>query len=209
MPNWADQVEDDLAWREAELASLKVQVAKSRPGSVARQAMLRSLWSMLYAHFEGFCRYAWNIYFDAIEASGAQRSDCKPKIAQMSLSKEFRRIRGDLSAENLWEFMLIGLPLLLSNKVRFETRFEESGNLWPQVVKENSASVGLPSTQVDTYEVEIRSLVARRNDIAHGKQMTINSLSEYEKYENAAFLIMHELAIAIVDCIENRTFLSP
>lgn len=58
MSNWDKQLEDDLDWRQAELASLKSQVIKATNGSVMHQVLLRAMWALLYAHYEGFCKFA-------------------------------------------------------------------------------------------------------------------------------------------------------
>jgi len=58
MDPWEYELEQDLNWREAELASLKVLVAEATAGTVSHQALLRALWAMLYAHYEGFCKFS-------------------------------------------------------------------------------------------------------------------------------------------------------
>jgi MAE_28990/MAE_18760-like HEPN len=50
MTSWADQIEEDLKWREAELGSLKIQAAAAPAKSDRQQALLRALWTMLYTH---------------------------------------------------------------------------------------------------------------------------------------------------------------
>jgi hypothetical protein len=37
--------------------------------------------------------------------------------------------------------------------------------------------------------------------------MVIKDLQEYQKYEDAAIEVMHELAISIVDCLDNKSYL--
>ncbi len=58
MSNFVKQLEEDLDWRIAELGILKTQVVSARKGSDRYQVMLRALWAMLYAHYEGFCKFA-------------------------------------------------------------------------------------------------------------------------------------------------------
>jgi hypothetical protein len=38
--------------------------------------------------------------------------------------------------------------------------------------------------------------------------MTISSLSEYQEYENAAIIVMHELAISVLEALESQSYLS-
>ncbi|WP_347566292.1 MAE_28990/MAE_18760 family HEPN-like nuclease [Scytonema sp. UIC 10036] len=53
----------------------------------------------------------------------------------------------------------------------------------------------------------MKSLVARRNEIAHRPKMIIKNLQEYKKYEDAALEVMHELAISIVDSLDKKLYL--
>jgi len=46
----SEQLEDDLSWREAELASLKVTLLEAPSGSVKQRTLLRAACALLYAH---------------------------------------------------------------------------------------------------------------------------------------------------------------
>jgi hypothetical protein len=209
MDPWEHQLEQDLNWREAELASLKILVAEAPSGSVRQQALLRALWAMLYAHYEGFCKFAWDTYLDHLQASAPIRGDCVENVARFSLSASFRVLRGDLSLPNLWAYCTTGFQGLMSQPVVFDDRLETDSNLWPDLCRENSAAVGLPHAAVDQHRARIKALVSRRNEIAHGQRMVIRSLDEYQEYETAAMEVMYELALGIVNCLSNRTYLQP
>ena len=207
MSNWSQQLEDDLKWREAELASLKEQVVISSKHSVRYQALLRAMLALLYAHYEGFCKFAWELYLDELQNSRIKRKDCKDSIAKLSLQKQFKRIRGNLSPENLWYFGETGFKSLLEENLDFPVKLETKSNLKPDLFKDNSRQAGLTCTLVDKHELKLKLLVTRRNEIAHGQKLTIKNLKTYEEYEDAAIEVMHELAIAIVDCLDKKLYL--
>jgi hypothetical protein len=98
--SWARQLEADLDWREGELASLKHQVVTAKSGSVAERSLLRAIWAMLYAHYEGFCRFALNVYLKELENSGIARAKCLEPLAIFSLRKDFREFRGQWSDQS-------------------------------------------------------------------------------------------------------------
>jgi len=52
-------------------------------------------------------------------------------------------------------------------------------------------------------------LVTRRNKIAHGQQEVVRDLTEYKHYEDATIEVMHDLAVAIVDALDNKSYLRP
>jgi hypothetical protein len=88
----------------------------------------------------------------------------------------------------------------------FPSRLETRSNLWPNVARENNTAVGLTTTQIDTYAKQLRALVGRRNEIAHGKKLVVDSLDEYAAYEKAVMLVLHELAVSVVDTLDKRSF---
>jgi len=209
MSDWTKQLEQDLSWREAELATLKLLVSESTPGSVRRTSLLRALWVMLYAHYEGFFKFAWDLYLEELERLGVQRSKSIATLARFSLAKNFRNVRKNLSANSLWECFTAHFDAWMREQLQFEVRLETESNLWPNLAIENSTEVGLAATKVAAYEIELRALVSRRNDIAHGKNMVVQSLAEYQKYEDAATLAMHELAISVLETLEKKHYLRP
>lgn len=206
MTSWADQIEADLKWREAELGSLKIQAAASPAKSDRQRALLRALWTMLYAHYEGFCKFCWDVFLDEVEKDGCARGDAIECIARLSLQKVFQRFRGDISPEAIWTFVHTTLPTEMSQPVTFPSRLETRSNLWPDLFRENVAALGITVNQIDANEKHLGALVGRRNEIAHGKKLVVESLDEYSEYEKAVMLVLHELAVAIVDHLDKRAF---
>jgi hypothetical protein len=165
------------------------------------------MWAILYAHYEGFSKFAWDLYLEELQKASVKRKDCKEAVARLSLQKKFKEMRGDMSPLKMWEFCQIGFNSLLEENLDFEVKLETESNLWPNIFKENTLIAGLNCTLVDQYEIELRALVSRRNGIAHGQKMIIKDLNEYQKYENAALEVMHDLAISIVDCLDKKLYL--
>lgn len=208
MPSITEDLEDDLRWREAELASLRVLAMSSGSSAARQQALLRALCTLLYAHYEGFCKFAWDYYLQEIEKRGVIRSQCKPEIIILSLRKQFKGVQGDLSPKGLWEFFRGELPTLLEEQLAFPMKLETESNLWPNLLIKNSLAAGLPCPAAQAQSVKLKTLVSRRNDIAHGQKALIKSLAEYIEYEHAAIVVMHELAIAVLEALESQTYLA-
>jgi len=207
MADWADDIENDLNWREAELAAFKITIASAGKKSVREKALLRALWILLYAHYEGFCKFAWDTYFDVLEQLSCPRSLLIDNIASFSLNREFKILRGNLSEDQLWKFCTSDFISLLCLPAIFKNRLETNSNLWPSLLKENCEKICLNMKSVDEYNSRLKTLVSRRNDIAHGQRMVIKDIDEYIKYEHAVLVVMHELAVNIIDAIENKSYL--
>lgn len=199
----------DLSWREAELASLKLEVSDADGGSVKERALLRALWAMLYAHYEGFSVFAWTVYLDEIENLRIVKEDLPYELQCLSLSAEINRIKSNMSGAEIVQFAKQGLPGLLSAPAIFPEKLEAASNLHPILFRENSKKVCLPHRHLDENELRIKLLVKRRNAIAHGENIIVKDLAEYQGYESAALLVMHELAIGIVESLHVLSAKSP
>jgi hypothetical protein len=204
-------IERDLRWREAELSSLKRLTIVADAGSVAQKSLLRALWAMLYAHYEGFTKFCWDALLDEIQASGRRVGEVQDHLAVLALQKEFRRLRGDMAPESIWNFYSVEFPVLLSASLRFdeEARIKTNSNLWPDTFVKGCVALGVVCDEVEKHRTQLSTLVARRNDIAHGKEMTISSVEEYSRYENAAMCVMHELGIKVLELANDRAYLRP
>lgn len=201
MTDWAKELEEDLNWREAELATLKraLSVAASGP---RERALLRALVAVLYAHYEGFCRFAWQTYLDAVSQDGKARKDVAECLARLSLKPRFDELRTKCSTQEVWDFCRVGFASAMQEPISFDVGLDSKDNLWPDVFREKSQLVGLPCSELEHNSSRMSSLVARRNDLAHGKKVAVPKLVDYLDYENAALLVMHEVAVEVMEAIQ-------
>ena len=123
MLNWAQELEDDFQWREAELATFKVLIMRADEGTARHKALLRALWVMLYAHYEGYCKFVLQTYLDALMQRKLPRIDYKDPIIAFSMQGKFRHLSDNLSNDNCVRFIQ-QFPVDLNNPV-----FEFDDNL--------------------------------------------------------------------------------
>jgi MAE_28990/MAE_18760-like HEPN len=209
LTNWEKVLEDDLKWREAELASLKLVAVTSTQNKILHDATLRASWAMLYAHFEGFTKFCWELLFDQIQAEQVEISALKGNFQILALEKPLKELKANLSSPSVWQFLTSGFPAFLSSQASFPVmcRLDTQSNLWPSVFETECQKVGVCADQIQKHNTRIKTLVSRRNDIAHGKTMTIKSVNEYTEYEQAALLVMHDLAIQVLEILDNKAYL--
>lgn len=203
-------LELDLKWREAELASLKRLAITSSMEAVVYQSLLRALWALLYAHFEGFTKFCWDTVLDHIQTQEIPAGQLDRRYAMLALEGEFKNLRGDLASPSILRFFNEVLPKALTAHASFpdEGRLKTDSNLWPNVFERESLKLGIECSELQKHRPRIKALVARRNDIAHGKSMVIAGLSEYHDYENATLCLMHELAIKSIEIIDSKAYKS-
>lgn len=208
MSKWEMEIEGDLSWRESEMGTLKLLLAASPNGSDRQKALLRACSAMLYAHYEGFCKFCWTILLDSIQKHAPVRSDLIEVLAKRAMEGVFKKLRGDTSFENLWQFCSNEFVVELGKTATFTEGVDTKSNLWPSLSIEINSSVGIACPLLQAHSDRIGQLVGRRNKIAHGEKLEIASITKFQELEHAAILVMHELAIAVVTCLDECAYLA-
>lgn len=191
------EIERDLDWREAELAILKILLANDQLSDREKLVLFRAGWALLYAHYEGFCKFALTVYYDTIQRSGKCHKDLPRKMQALALDRQMKAVR-TLPTEDLIA-QIVNFEIDYLDKQAAFPEVETESNLWPMTLKNllTSAEISLPS--LDANNRAIATLVSRRNKIAHGERDIIPEYAYYIQFEDAVRTVMYDLAISIDD----------
>lgn len=170
---------------------------------------------MLYAHYEGFCISAINVYLGHLVALGVAPIRCRRPLLELALDKPLKGIRGSQNAGQLYDFFLNDFRRLLRKTVDFVEDKKHGGyeirgrsNLYPEDLAATCDSVCLPHDKLDLHQTRLRVLVIRRNMIAHGKDVAPLGVDQFRRFEEAAVDVMHDLAFAIISAIDSKLYLA-
>lgn len=202
---YARQIEADLDWREGELAVLRKQLLQTTVGSPQETTFLRTNLAMIYAHYEGFCKFALGVYIDALEKLGLKRVELRWTIAAQSLGKFHGELKGVADPGEYFTKLLNELGSHLDAKASYE-KPEGVANLWPDLLMTWLKRLGLDSANIQSEKARLESLVNSRNQIAHGKKLTVANRAELDKHAHAATLAMHEVAIGISEALDKKLY---
>ncbi len=217
------ELEADQAWRRDEIRFLQNQA--SLIGNVAQQALFRrAVVVLLYAHFEGFCSFALNLYVNAINQTGISCGEANHALAAASLADilaalrdptrkcdqfrnalpddtqlhRFARDREFLERSSEWDSTPVRIP---------ESVIDTESNLKPIVLKKNLYRLGLPHDRFSCVDGEIHRLLNTRNKIAHGETKSGVDYGEYEALRTAVFFIMDEVTLEVTRALREKAFL--
>lgn len=202
---YVKQIETDLEWREKELAVLRKQLLATAVGSTQEVTFLRTNLAMIYAHYEGFCKFALGVYIDALQKLALRRVDLKWAIAAQSLRDFHTELKQVSEPGEYFTKLLTELDAHLNAKATYE-KPENIANLWPDLLMSWLKRLGLDSTTVQSEKKRLESLVDTRNHIAHGKKLPVASRAELEKHAQAATLAMHEVAVGVTDALDKNLY---
>lgn len=194
------EIERDLDWRESELAVLKILLANNDLSEREKLVLFRAAWSLLYAHYEGFCKFSLTVFYDAVKATGRANGQLPAKMQAFSLDKSLKHLK-NLPNDKFLEKIAVFEAELLSKEPDFPEVDTES-NLWPSVLQSLLDCASVQVNSLSQFNRTIKTLVGRRNKIAHGERDIIPEYSYYITFEEAVRNIMYDLAISIHDRLE-------
>jgi hypothetical protein len=173
-------IEADLDWRQAELAVLREMLILSAEFETRKRVLFRAGWDLLYAHYEGFSKFCLELY---IEYLGNALSYCHMLPDNMFVffvEKEIRAAKAS-SPERIFQFFRQEMHVLRSTSPK-PVAVDTKSNLWPDLLVKILGRLDLSSSCIIEHERKLKTLVARRNDIAHGKKVFIDDIKDYQEY---------------------------
>lgn len=189
------EIENDLDWREGELAVLRILLSNSSLQKREKTVLLRSAWSLLYAHYEGFCKFALAVFYNSVRKSGVNCRSLPFKTQCFALTEPIKTMRNLPIAEFITALSAFGVNHL--DKSPAFPDVETNSNLYSETLARllEDADIILPS--LNLHNKKLDTLVRRRNSIAHGERDFITEVDYYLQYEHAFKIVAYELALAI------------
>ena len=216
------ELEADRAWREEEIRAFQ-----NRGSTIEDEGELnryrRALVLLLYAHYEGFCKFAFTLYASAINSSGISCGEATYAIAAASLNDMFRNLRNPEKKCALFRRELPDDAKLhrfarerefIEQTSEVEKRpvkipddvVDTESNLTPVVLKKNLYRLGLPHDQFEAHDGEINRLLNLRNGVSHGDLKEGVEETIYMQLRAATFAIMSGLGIGIMKALSDKAY---
>jgi len=200
-----DDISRDLDWREAEIASMRLLLSRRDISSKQVEVLLRAAWALLYAHYEGFVKYCLTLFYEEISARSVKCENLPIPTQIFALAKILKQIRTMPPAE------------MINEVTNFQSRHLDSlasfpevdtdSNLWPETLIALLISADLDSRTVEKNRQKLATLVARRNEIAHGQKNFIAEFRYYRTYETAVYEVMYDLALQVEGRLASNPYL--
>ena len=219
----------EYRWRKAEILFFEDQMkrfSKSTAGMIERDKYRKSLILVLYSHFEGYCKFMFQLYIDAINRERIKCKFASHQIVAATLDIEFKDLINPKKKSRVFPKVLTVEDALHPFARRAEF-LEEIGNfmekvviipddvidlesnLKPIVIRKNLYKLGLSHELFDSLEGEVSQLLTIRNGIAHGNFLQGVPQNRYKNVRTACFDIMNTLRIKILDALKSDEFKRP
>ena len=150
---------------------------------------------MLYAHYEGFCKNALTAFYDHVARSGIACQLLPDATRLLALQKSINYMRKKEIDQIYSEVINFEENHLQSSPIFPEV--DTDSNLWPSKLKKLLEQADLNTDKISEHRAKLRTLVARRNEIAHGERDIIEEVEYYQSYEEAVYEVLYDLAYQI------------
>lgn len=217
------EIEEDRSWRSEEVRLLRNQLSSLSEDK--KGVLRRSLVIMVYAHLEGFCRRALEIYVARINDLELTVGQVEWNLAAASLSETFDKLHNkDLKCKvfkralpddaKLHRFardrdFLEAIGEFEKSVVRIDSEcvVDAESNLKPAVLRKMLYRIGLDHSIVDSWSALLNRLIGKRNNIAHGASRAPVSHDDYEVFEYTADAVMDAITTLVFDSLYRSRFL--
>jgi HEPN superfamily RiboL-PSP-like protein len=165
---------DDLTWRLREIAAMQSVIQRS--SITERRTLLRAALVLLYAHWEGYVKVASLNYLRFVAGRRRRYKQLSSNFVYLANYTVLRRLEGQ--RRSVRDKIRIVEEIVASvegvNKDMHANRVDTQSNLSTDTMREICATIGLSSHVFDAEEALIdKLLLARRNHIAHGEDVSI------------------------------------
>lgn len=162
-----DLIDRDLAWRKKELLDLKRLI--SRKGS-NKKLHTRAGIALLSAHFEGFIKYASNMYVVYVSNQGVPYRYIKNCFISMKFRAKFNQC-GETEKLSVYTSLLDSVEGVQDQKFKINSDnvIDTESNPSSKVLKEILTSIGIDSGPFESKSRFIDySLLSKRHEVVHG-----------------------------------------
>lgn len=174
-----DQLQNTLdnkfSWRLKEIANLKIVVRKSE--HLSRETAVRAAIPLLYGHWEGFIKEASTCYIEYVNGQSLTYKELQSCFVVFGFKREINKLVSSKSSRvsiSTLDFLRDELDQKAKLKIKSAIRTEF--NLSSKVFENIAQSIGIDTnTYKSRYNLIDESLLSRRNRIAHGKHLDVDS----------------------------------
>jgi len=188
-----DALAQDLVWRKKELTALTQLTAFAKSAPSREEALLRASVTLLYAHWEGFIKFAALRYAEFVALQRLKYEELSTPFLTLATRS---LLRGASSSDRIDSHLAITsfymTDLAKQSSIPYKDAISTQANLSSRVLYEITKTLGLDSTSFETKARLIdTSLVAERNTIAHGEYLSID-LAGYEALKGEIVGLMEQ-----------------
>ncbi|WP_174189948.1 MAE_28990/MAE_18760 family HEPN-like nuclease [Nocardia barduliensis] len=201
--------DSELGWRKIELHAFAKELERATRGHTAgptARALTRGMATLLYAHWEGYCKAVFEAYIKLILKRKPLVSEAADRLVLAHTQHILRRIdSGD--SEALTELVSIARGTSTQRlRISQDKVVDTKSNLRFQVLESITTSLGIPIANLMTKKnlIDIQ-LCDTRNEIAHGRASFPDPRETLELHRNV-IAMMEEIRDVTIGQVRSKGY---
>ncbi|MGP5307131.1 MAE_28990/MAE_18760 family HEPN-like nuclease [Vreelandella alkaliphila] len=172
----SDALNSEYVWRQQEIMNLRLAI-KSREQTIAQRTLLRAGVTVSYSHWEGFIKKSTEHLLSFISNQRHKNSELSDLFISHSLKKHLVQLEETKSSRKTQEIINFLYSKSESRaNISHRNFVNTQSNLSSTVFEEIASSVGINTVGYKhLYPYIDETIVAKRNQIAHGETLQIDS----------------------------------
>jgi len=202
-----NHLNDELGWRIQEIDNLKKLIP--RVNSIQTRSLLRAGIPILYAHWEGFVKSSSEAYLNFVAHQGLSYRELKTCFILFGLKTEIEQlVETNKITPNIQVANFFLDKLDKKAKIFYKGVINTQSNLSSLVFEEIASSIGInPDSYKFKYKLIDESLLKRRNQIAHGEYLDIDTQG-YQNLSDEVVALIRNYKIDIENSIALESYKS-
>jgi len=226
----SDELDDAYAVKVEEIQKLEnfasLHQSDRNTDEIALGIFRKAQIMLLYAHFEGFCKFVLQCYVIYINKECVSIQDLKHGLLASCLEGAFNKltdsqhkpvkIKAELKDDKVLQVLGRRREFLCAYNdtvkdiasINEDLCVDTESNLWAHTLKKLMYKLELTYDIVAEFQGDVNSLLHLRNAYAHGGRDKPPTEQEYTDYKKTVFMLMKRLRDEIQSSFSNRAYLT-
>jgi hypothetical protein len=207
-------INNELRWRESEIAILKINLIKEYNNDVRFQCLFRCFVAITYAHYEGFLKTIFAHAFIHIKNSTYRPSSYKDLAKRAIFGKSLRKYLTTLSNDEMISETLKG-DCIDRMEYPSEQYIFEISNLNQSNLMDLMSTSSIHWEKFSEYRTHVGKIVDLRHKCAHGEKISFDQTKSNKDIakdifstQNEILNLMHDVALELLTVINEEKFAS-
>lgn len=169
------RLDGEFSWRLKEIANLKIVVKSSE--NISKATAVRAAIPLLYGHWEGFVKNASTYYLEYVNGQSLTYKELKSCFIVFGVKRKINElISSKNSSVSISTLDFLRGELDQRANLKIESAIRTEFNLSSKVFENIANSIGISTKSYESrYNLIDESLLNRRNHIAHGEYLDVDS----------------------------------
>lgn len=202
------KIKKDLSWRNKEIDTFKRLIENGPLREHQKSVILRGGHALLYAHWEGFIKTSASDYLEFLTCQKIPIQDLRHELMALALRSKINTLSADKAAHRRTELVTSIIDPGESIAVFSSTDVDTGSNLKFELFESIMHSIGCDIGPYVTKKNLINQrLLAQRNAIAHGEDLTLEVRDWLELSSSVEDIFKNVVCTGIENSVATRSYM--